>query len=118
MVTQTQPFVETEQYADPCELAHLWGKQDALHGLPLRGSAYFTIGDAAWHAYNDGYAIGLQLRKMLVTPAEMSELEFMDSVLDTLRAGTEPILRLTDEQLAEIEDEHPGADFTRHPFLY
>jgi hypothetical protein len=141
MLPQAQTFVETDHCADLCDLAHQWGKEDALEHVDMRGSAYFLIGDAAWHSYNDGYAVGLQLRKMLVSPSpppppcgtqraagieEMGEIEFMEYVLDTLRAGREPIVRLTDEQLAEmalcahfvIEDERPSEEFTHYPFLY
>jgi hypothetical protein len=118
MVTQDFDFVETDHTADLCDLAHQWGKEDALERIDMRGSAYFLIGDPAWHSYNDGYAVGLQLRKLVASPAEMSELEFMDYVLDTLSAGREPIVRLTDEQLAEIENERPGEDFTHYPYLY
>ena len=118
MLPQPQPSTETTDLTGLCTLAHQWGQEDALEGVDLRGSQYFTVGDTAWHAYNDGYDVGLQLRKMLVSPAEMGELEFMDHVLDTLHAGREPIVRLTDEQLAEIERERPGDDFTHYPFLY
>jgi hypothetical protein len=118
MLPHPQPSTETTNLTDLCALAHQWGQEDALAGVDLRGSQYFLIGDAAWHAYNDGYDVGLQLRKVQAAPEELGELEFMGYVLDTLRAGKESVTRLTDEQLAEIERERPGDDFTHYPFLY
>jgi hypothetical protein len=118
MLPHQQPSTETTGLTNLCALAHQWGQEDALEGLDLRGSQYFLIGDAAWRAYNDGYDIGIQLRKVQATPEELGALEFMDYVLATLHAGREPLARLTDEQLAEIERERPGDDFTHYPFLY
>lgn len=47
------------------------------------------------------------------------ELAFMSGVLAALRSGeVEPITRLTDEQMAEVERERPGAEFSETPFLY
>jgi hypothetical protein len=102
--------------------AQRWGQQDVLASIELRGSQYFVIGGDAWKAYNDGYAVGLQRRKVAagcpLGAEEMSELEFLDYVLATLRTGAEPVTRLTEEQLAELEAERPGEDFSHYPFLY
>lgn len=42
-----------------------FGREDALHGQDQRGSAYFPICSAAWHAYNAGYAEGCALVAIL-----------------------------------------------------
>jgi hypothetical protein len=106
------------RHAELCEKAHEWGKEDATNGIHARGSEYFIIGGSAWDAYLEGYGVGLQLRKVLAQPEEMSEIEFMDYVLETLRNGSEPVTRLTEEQLAEIEAERPGEEFNHYPVLY
>jgi hypothetical protein len=126
MLPQDQLLLQADRHADLCEKAHEWGKEDALDGIHARGSEYFIIGGAAWNAYLEGYGVGLQLRKVDAQPEEMSEIEFMDSVLETLRksrhqppaSSQQPLTRLTEEQLAEIENERPGEDFSYYPFLY
>jgi hypothetical protein len=58
-----------------------------------------------------------QLYCFLVCPEALAEFEFMDWTLLLLRAGIEqPIVRLTEEQLAEIENERPGEEFSHYPF--
>ena len=49
----------------------------------------------------------------------MSELEFMDHILEQLLTGQyQPLIRLTDADLEAIEAEHIGEHFLRYPFLY
>src|SRR5688572_1957397 len=49
----------------------------------------------------------------------MSEGEYMDYVLDQLRAGQrQPYSTLTDADLQAIEEEPIGEHFCRYPFLY
>jgi len=50
---------------------------------------------------------------------DLSEGEFLDAVLEQLPSGQQPpYARLTDEDLAAIEDERIGEHFSRYPFLY
>jgi hypothetical protein len=118
MLPQDQRLLHADRHADYCDKAHEWGKEDALNGIHARGAEYFIICGDAWNAYLEGYGVGLQLRKVLAQPEEMSEIEYMDYVLATLRGGAEPIIRLAEEQLAEIENERPGEEFSHYPFLY
>lgn len=49
----------------------------------------------------------------------MSEGEFMDYVLEQMHLGhRQPFSRLTAAELAAIEEEQIGAEFSRYPFLY
>lgn len=51
--------------------------------------------------------------------AYVSEEDVMNAALDALRSGaTMPVVRLSDAQLAEIEAERIGEDFSTQPFLY
>lgn len=51
--------------------------------------------------------------------AYVSEEDTMLAALDALRAQVvTPVARLSDEQLAEIEAERPGEDFSTKPFLF
>jgi hypothetical protein len=126
MLPQDRLLRSYDQQAEYYDKAHQWGKEDALNGIHARGSEYFLIGGTAWNAYLEGYGVGLQLRKVDAAPEEMSEIEYMDYVLETLRTPShqppatshQPITRLTEEQLAEIENERPGEDFSFYPFLY
>lgn len=53
------------QVATGNDLAHAWGHEDATEGHDQRGGAYFPIGSAAWHSYNEGYRTGCLLAAAL-----------------------------------------------------
>lgn len=43
----------------------------------------------------------------------------MDADLDAMRSGDmQPMTRLTDAQMAAIEEERPGSDFCERPYLF
>jgi len=49
----------------------------------------------------------------------VSEEDLMNAALDAVRSGvTTPIIRLTPEQLDELERERPGEDYCTRPYLY
>jgi hypothetical protein len=51
--------------------------------------------------------------------AELSEAYLMDQALEEIRQGQQPILAaLTVEELAALEDEKIGEEFSSRPFLY
>jgi len=51
--------------------------------------------------------------------AMLDEMAAMDADLAALRIGiVEPIVRLTPEQLDEIERDRPGEDYCTRPYLY
>lgn len=55
---------------------------------------------------------------MVVTDS-MSELEFMEYTLQQVSNGThESLVRFSAEELAAMEEERIGEEFSRHPFLY
>ena len=85
MLPQDRLLHSYDQQAEYYDKAHQWGKEDALNGIHARGAEYFLICGAAWNAYLEGYSVGLQLRKVDAAPEEMSEIEYMDYVLETLR---------------------------------
>lgn len=98
------------QFHNPhIEAAHAAGKADALAGNPPDGWEY--AGGICEHSYRLGYLAG-------VASKPVSELEEMDAVLAALRNGAEPIVRLSDEELAEIEKERPGEDFSTKPWQW
>ena len=50
---------------------------------------------------------------------EVSEAYWMDQALEEIRQGQQPILAaFTVEELAELEDEKIGEEFSSRPFLY
>lgn len=55
----------------------------------MQGSVYFT--GEALEAYNDAYQAGLYIRNALAGGNLMSELEFMNGVLDSMRQGVTPV---------------------------
>lgn len=55
----------------------------------------------------------------LVVTDNMSELEFMEHTLQQIKHGKHaPVVKLSEEALAVIEDEPIGEAFSRQPFLY
>lgn len=54
-----------------------------------------------------------------VEPNAMSELDFMNAILDEMQAGTrQPTVHLTEADYQALEDETPGAHLGQHPYLY
>lgn len=52
-------------------------------------------------------------------PAAMTEVDFMDADLDALQLGlVKRMVRLSPEQMDEIENERIGADYCNQPWLY
>lgn len=57
--------------------------------------------------------------KTTVLGEGMSEVDFMNHILDQVEAGTRlPTVRFNDDELQALDDEAIGEDFARHPFLY
>lgn len=72
--------------ADLLDKAFAWGHEDATEGADMQGSVYF-VGEALAN-YNEGYAAGLEVRRVLEGPSD--ELAFMSGVLESLRRGKTP----------------------------
>lgn len=54
-----------------------------------------------------------------VDAGDMSELDFMNAILDEMQVGThQPSVRLTDADYQALEDESPGAHWGQNPYLY
>ena len=67
------------------------------------------------------FALGTTLagKPIVIKSVAVTELDAMSADLAKLQAGlVEPVVRLTSEQLDEIESERPGEDFSTQPFLY
>lgn len=43
---------------DATDTGYRMGKEDGENAVDQRGAAYFYPGSPAWHAYNEGYALG------------------------------------------------------------
>lgn len=57
--------------------------------------------------------------KTTLDAGEMSEVDFMNALLDEMQSGAQtPGLYLTDDDLQALEDEIPGAHLGQHPYLY
>jgi hypothetical protein len=56
--------------------------------------------------------------KVLAAVREMSEAEALDADLAIIRQGITPIVRLTDEQMTDIESERPGEEIQRSPWAW
>ena len=99
------------QDGDMMMQAHGWGKEDALEGEDVRGSAYFVIGSPAWESYNEGYRAGLAVRERLAGASD--EINFMHQALDSLRADVN-----WNSRAGYSESERIGEHFCQNPFLY
>lgn len=101
--------INNPQFHKPhAEAAYLAGKADALAGIIGGGWEY--TGGACEDSYRLGYLAG-------VATKPVSEPEAMDEVLAALRSGqVAPVVRLSDEQMAAIEDERPGEEIGLRPF--
>lgn len=54
-----------------------------------------------------------------VQPGDMSEVDFMNAILDEMQTGThQPSVYLTEADYQALEDETPGAHLGQHPYLY
>lgn len=57
--------------------------------------------------------------KTTVLGEGMSEIDFMNHMLDQVEAGTRlPTVRFSEDELQALDEEAIGEDFARHPFLY
>lgn len=54
-----------------------------------------------------------------VEAGEMSEIDFMNAILDEMQAGRrQPGVHLSEADYQTLEDETPGAHWGQHPYLY
>lgn len=102
-------LAQNKEFHNPhTEAAYLAGKADAQAGNLPDGWEY--AGGVCEDSYRLGYLAG-------VVTKPVSELETMDAALEALRSGqVEPVVRLSDEQMAEIEDERPGEEICNRPW--
>ena len=58
IITQPVVVVNVVTEADGLDIAHWWGREDALSGAPRRPSQYFPFDTPQYAAYDAGYLAG------------------------------------------------------------
>lgn len=96
------------------DVPHRWGFEDGLEGVDIFVGYSFFAGvnlQVYFNSHAEGVAMRLWLEGVVLTEVErMSEEQAMDATLADLRScRMQPIVRLSPEDLYEIENERIGA---------